>query len=162
MLSFLNDKFKNDGKKRFLSLAAFFIFISDLINIVYLNLYWFEKKITIPFLVKAASFQGVNLMTHPRQDLIAYRQLLIATLANVFIAFIVYHAFVYFRFSKDKQWAIKYVYGYALTGAILTLIELPSVFSDHKLWGLAMIVTTAIYTYCFLGIRYFKKSNLGK
>lgn len=159
MLSFLNDKFQKDGKKKFLSKAALFILISDMINIVYLNLYWFEKKITIPFLVKAASIQGVNLLNLPRQDLVAYRQLLISTFANVFIGFLVYHAFVYFKFARDKQWAKKYVHGYALTGLILTLIELPSVLSDHIFWGLAMILTASIYAYCFLGIRYFKKES---
>jgi hypothetical protein len=159
MLSFLNDKFQKDGKKKFLSKAALLILMSDVLNIAYLNLYWFEKKITIPFLVKAASIQGLNLASLPRQDLVAYRQLLISTFANVFIAFLVYHAFVYFKFSRDKQWAKKYVHGYALTGAILTLIELPSLIGDHMLWGLAMIITTAIYIYCFLGIRYFKKSE---
>ena len=157
MLSFLNDKFQKDGKKSFLSKAAVLILISDVINIAYLNLYWFEEKITIPFLVKAASIQGVNLAILPRQDLVAYRQLLISTFGNVFIAFLVYHAIVYFKFSKDKLWAKKYVHGYALTGAILTLVELPSLLGDHILWGLVMIATTAIYIYSFLGIRYFKK-----
>ncbi len=159
MISFLNDKFKKDGKKKFLSQAALLCLISDIINIGYLNFYFFQKKITTTFLINAGAIQGLNLSSLPRQDLLAYRHLLISTLANVFLGFLVYHAIVYFKLAKDKKWAKKYVYGYVITGGVLTLIEIPSLLSDHLFWGLCMIVTASIYAYTFLGIKFFKKQE---
>lgn len=157
MISFLNDKFKQVGKKNFLLKASVLCLISDIGNILYLNMFWFKKKLTIPFLANIMSIQGVNLYQFPQADILAIKMMLVGAFSTMFYIFLIYHCFVYFKMAKDKKWAKKYVHGYALTGAILTLLEIPSLFSASFFWAIIMIMTTIIYIYSFLGIRYFKK-----
>ena len=153
----MNNKFKTLGKKKFLLQGALLCLLSDIGNILYVNMYWFPKKLSIQFLSKMLSLQGVNAYQMPRADLLAYRELLIDAFGIMFFVFLIYHLLVYFLFYKNKLWAKKYVYGYALTGAILTMLELPSLFQDHFTWGVIMLLTTLIYIFTFMGIKYFKK-----
>lgn len=153
----MNNKFKALGKKKFLIQGAILCLLSDIGNILYVNLYWFPKKLSLQFLTNILSLQGVNAYQIPRSDLLAYRDLLIDAFGIMFFGFLIYHLLVYFLFFKNKLWAKKYVYGYALTGAVLTIFELPSLFKDNFLWALVMLITTIIYIFTFMGIKYFKK-----
>ena len=158
-MKFLNQYYKNTPKLKFLAQAAILTFISDVINICYINLYYLPEKITANYIFNLYSNLGIN----PRQFNTTYimelRQVLINSMALVFCGFLAYHILVYFQLSKDKKWAKKYVSGYAFTGAILTVIELPVLIQEHIGWAIAMLITTVIYVFSFMGIRFFKKAK---
>ena len=159
MISFLNDKYANIGKKKFLTLTSILCFISDVGNIAYVNLYALHKYISDKALFNALAAQGVNPASLSERDFGVYKQIMIDSMGMVFAGFLVYHCVVYFMLARDKTWAKKYVYGYALTGAILTVFELFFLFQDHILWAIVMLLTTFVYIYTLFGIRYFKKQE---
>lgn len=156
-MKFLNDYYQRNGRAKFLSKAAILAFISDVLNISYINMYFLQEKISIRYLQNLYATMGAD----PRMFNTAYlqelRQVFINSISFVFLGFLIYHTLVYYMLSRDKKWARKYVSGYAFTGAILTVFELPGLFSDHVGWALAMLATTMIYIFVFMGLRYFKK-----
>lgn len=157
MLSFLNNKYKNLGNKTFLTQASLLCLLCDITNIVYLNLYWLKENINEQTMAASFAVQGVDINSIAKSDLAAYKHLLIDALGVMFTVFLLYHLVVYFKMARNKLWAKKYVYGYALTGSVLTLFEVPGLFKEHIIWALIMLATTLIYIYTFMGIRYFKK-----
>jgi hypothetical protein len=159
MISFLNDKYAKVSKKKFLTIGSLLCFISDVGNIAYINLYALQKYITDQSIANALALQGVNLRQISAHDFDAYKQLMIDAMGLVFAGFLAYHIIVYFFFARDKKWAKKYVYGYALTGTILTAVELVFLFQEHFMWAIVMLLTTFIYIYTLFGIRYFKKQE---
>jgi succinate dehydrogenase/fumarate reductase cytochrome b subunit len=159
MINFLNKYYQKAGLKRFLSLAGLLCFICDVGNLAYINIYWFQKKLNLNTIKFALEANGLDTSQMSRYDIEAYRSLLIDALGLVFAIFLLYHIFVYFKFTRNKLWAKKYVFGYALTGSILTVVELPMLVRDNWLWAMVMFCTTIIYLYTFLGIRYFKKQE---
>ena len=160
MISFLNDKYKKLGKKKFFTLASILCFMCDVINIAYVNLYALNKYISNQAIANALFAQGINPAELSVHDFTAYKQLMINAMGLVFSGFLVYHCIVYFMLSREKVWAKKYVYGYALTGAILTIVELFFLYREHFMWGTVMLFTTFIYIYTMLGILFFKKQEL--
>jgi len=156
-MNFLNEKFKSIGQIKFLSLAALICFVCDLSNMVYLNKYWLVNHITPSYLINIQKLAGNDISHIPSHVLNEYISFLIGTMGTVFTGFLIYHLFVYFRLSKNKNWAKKYVYGYTFTGAILTMFELTSSPHNSIYWTIVMILTTGAYAYTFLGLRYFKK-----
>lgn len=157
MLSFLNDKFNTLGKKKFFTIASILCLLSDIANIAYVNLYALDKYISDQAIANALFAQGINPNSISPHDLAAYKQLLINSMGMVLTGFLFYHLIVYFMLAKDKLWAKKYVYGYALTGAILTCVELFFLFQSHLLWAVVMLITTLVYIFTLQGILFFKK-----
>lgn len=161
-MALLDNYYKTLGKKKFLSLAALLMFVSDVMNISYINMFFLPEKITLNYLLNFYSLMGANPeMLHPLY-LRELRQVLMNSFSFLFLGFLVYHILVYFKLARDSKWAKKYVFGYALTGAALTLFELPGLAQDHLGWFVAMLATTLIYIYSFLGLRHFKKSTKKK
>lgn len=161
-MKFLREHFQHTGRMKFLAQAAILTFISDVINISYINLYFLPKNINTSYLLNIYSRMGVDarmLNTHYLEEL---KEVMINSMSMVFTAFLVYHCLVYFKLSRDKKWAKKYVFGYALTGSILTVIELPFLIQKHVGWALAMFTTTLIYIFAFQGLRFFKKKEAAK
>lgn len=157
MISFLNDKYKNLGRKKFLTQASILCFLSDIGNITYINIYWLNKRLNDQFLANMFAMQGVDIRSISDFQLMSYKTMLINSLGFMFMFFMAYHCIVYYKMARNKLWAKKYVHGYALTGTILTVFEIPALLKDNMLWALLMVATTFIYIYTFAGIRYFKK-----
>ena len=158
-MKFLINYYKKTTKMKFLAEAAILTFISDVINICYINLYFLPEKITNQYIYNLYSVLGVNPNQFHPTYISELRQVMINSMALVFCGFLAYHCLVYFMLSKDKKWAKKYVFGYAVSGAILTVIELPVLIQYHVGWAMAMLFTTLIYVFSFMGIRYYKKAK---
>jgi hypothetical protein len=153
----LNDYFKNLAYTKFLTFGAIIIYISDIFNIIYINTHFIPLRINNNYIYNVVRLQGVNPAQLDPTYVSEMRMVIINTLVNVFYMFLVYHAFMYFMFKKDKPFAKKYVYGYAFTGAILTAIEIPFLAQRHIGWTIVMLFTTAIYVYMWYGLRFYKK-----
>lgn len=158
-MKFLNEYYTKSGKTKFLSQAAILAFISDVVNICYINFYFLPQKVTLNSLMKTYSLMGADpRMFHPTylQEL---RQVMINSVSFIFIGFLFYHILVYFKLSRDSRWAKKYMSFYAITGAILTASELPGLAREHIGWALVTFATMLIYIFVFLGLRFFKKTK---
>ncbi len=156
MISFLNDKFKKQGKSQFIKNAALLCLIADALNLFYIQFFWFQYRFTEGFLRSVLSINGVNTTNLSSQDVLNYKYLLTGSLSNVLVGFIFVHAIIYFLFYKRKKWTAKYIGGYTLSAVLLTLLELVVFRGDINAWSLFLISSAVIYAYIFLGIKYFK------
>jgi hypothetical protein len=156
----LNDYFKNLGYAKFLTIGAIVTYLSDILNIFYVNMHFIPTKITNGYILSIHRLQGHSIANLDPTYLSEFRMVIINTLTNVFYMFLVYHAFIYYMFRKDKPFAKKYVFTYVFTGAILTVIEIPFLAQRHLGWTFAMILTTLVYIYMFFGLRHFKGQKL--
>lgn len=155
----LNDYFQNLDYSKFLLISAIIIYISDILNIFYINMHFLPTKIDGNYIHKMLMLQGTNPNNFDPQYLSELRMVIVNTMSNVFYLFLFYHAFVYFMYRRGKNWGRKYVFGYALTGSILTIIELPFLAQRHLGWTFAMLITTLIYLYVWFGLRYYRKAG---
>lgn len=155
----LNDYFKNLAYSKFLVISGIIIYLSDILNIFYINMHFLPTKIDTNYVRKVMIMQGQNPNQFDPLYLDELRMVIVSTMTNVFYLFLVYHLFLYFMYGKGKAFARKYVFGYALTGAILTIIELPFLVQRHIGWAIAMVITTIIYVYVWSGLRYYKKAG---
>lgn len=156
MISFLNDKFKKQGKSRFIKSAALLCLIADALNLFYIQFYWFQERFSEEFLRSVLSLNGVNAAVLSREDILNYKYLLTGSLSNVLVGFIFIHIIIYFLFYKRKKWTAKYIGGYTLSAVLLTLLELIILRGDINAWSSFLITSAVIYAYIFLGIKYFK------
>lgn len=159
MIKILNNKYEQMGRQKFLTTASILCLISDITNLAYINLYWLKNKLTREFLGLSFAMQGVDINHFTDYQIDQYKTLLANSMGIVFALFLAYHLIVYFKMARNKLWAKKYVFGYSLTGAVLTIFELPGLFSDHVIWAIIMLMTTFIYIYSFMGIKFFKKQE---
>lgn len=156
MISFLNDKFKKLGKTQFIKNAALLCLFADILNLIYIQFYWLQIRLSEDFLRSALALNGLNPTTLRTQDIMNYKYLLTGSLSNVFAGFIVVHAFIYFLFYKRIKWTSKYVGGYTLSAVLLTTLELIMLRSDLSTWSALLVASALIYAYIFWGIKYFK------
>ena len=104
-MKFLINYYKKTTKMKFLAEAAILTFISDVINICYINLYFLPEKITNQYIYNLYSVLGVNPNQFHPTYISELRQVMINSMALVFCGFLAYHCLVYFMLSKDKKWA---------------------------------------------------------
>ena len=143
--------------EKFLLISALGLFVSDILNIVYVN-----QKLTglmIKWIPMALSINGYDPSSIGPQGIREIAELNARNFSNIFFIFMVFHTIIYIFLYKRKKMAIKYSSGYSLVGAIFTIAMLPLMINmGDYLWLILMILITVLYLYIFLGLRFFKKS----
>lgn len=161
MLDNLNAKFDHLGQVKFLTLAAILSFLCDALNIVYMLNSYLPVSINNQMLQRAITSQGIQLATLSINEVNEIRQVLIQTFGIAFTIVLIIHAGIYFLLARNQNWAKNYTSGYSLLGAIMTLFMLPSMVLQlgHVFWAIIMFITTFIYLFVYLGLRYYKKQS---
>lgn len=158
MIAYLNSKFDQIGFNKFLLYAATSLFLSDLLNVIYVIQSFLPKILAkwIPFVIQ---LKGGNVSMLGPEGVREISALMTANMSNTLFIFLLFHTFIYFLVTRRKKWAIKYANGYSITGAILTILTLPAMVDmGHLAWTAVMGSTTFIYLGIFLGLKHFKKS----
>lgn len=156
MMNFLNTKFQNIGKDSFIKLAALACLIADLLNIFYIQYYWFENRFSLEFIRNVFRLQGFDVRHLSNNTIEQYKYVLISSVSNVLIVFLGVHALIYFLFIKQKNWTKKYIGGYCLSAVILTGVELLLLIGEFSPWQSLLIISALIYLFVFKGIKFFK------
>lgn len=144
------------GLAKTLQLGAITCFVSDVLNLLYINFYWFKVRFNSEFLAKVLTFHGVNAATISPEDIANYKYMLIGSLTNMLFLFLFVHTILYYLFSKNKKWARKYVGGYCLSATLLTLLELVFFRSELTAWSLVLPITAFLYLTAFIGHKSFE------
>ena len=155
----LNAWYEKLGRTKFLNLAAALMFASDALNFSYIQYHMLPNLITPNYLASVHALGGIQSAGLNPLYLEELGQVIGNSLFYVFAGFLIYHGFIYFRLSKNSRWAKRYVSFYTLTGAVLTLMELPSLVARSLPWSAAMLVTTGVYVFAFWGLRLLKKKE---
>lgn len=156
MLEKIKPHFLKLGPSRFVVGAVLVLFILDIINSIYLRLYWIEKKLSVLFVTKLANNQGLE-FSELSQDTLMQIQAMINN-AFFFFLFIVLinNLFFYFFYLRKKLWAQGYILFYTLTNSLLAMtfiIEGPIMGWE---WLIYNVGTIFLYLYLYMGVKTLK------
>ncbi len=157
MMTFLNAKFDQIGADKFLKLAPILCLLSDIILLYYINNVYLAKALTINALAPAFALQGININSLPVHELNSFLEASKMMVSNIFWMILLYNGVIYACCFKGYRWAMKYVRGYALTGSILSILEILILGVSEKILNPYTVVTTFIYLFCYFGFKRFKK-----
>ena len=144
------------GKEAFIKNAALLCLIADVLNLIYVNFYWFQQRFTPQFIRTIFQAKGIDTASMTNTTILQYKYLLISSVSNVLIIFLGVHAFIYFLFIKKVRWPAKYIGGYCLSAVILTGLELFLFRNSLSSWSLLLMFTALLYFIIFKGIKFLK------
>jgi hypothetical protein len=161
MMEKIKKHFSGHNPKYFVILAVVALIILDLINSYYLRLYWVHKNLSILYVEKVASTQGLDFRQLSQESIREVKQVI--DNGFFFFLFVVFanNLFFYFFYLRKKLWAQGYVLFYTVTNsllAVLFLIEGPILGTS---WFLYNIMTIFIYLYLYLGVKVLKGATTG-
>lgn len=159
MISFLNGIFRKTDTVKFHKFAPFVSLLADVILIFYIN------RVMIPRLLDRDVFFATMVKINPdirflpESEILYVKAIMESTLSFAFLAILVFNTVAYFLASRQFNWAVKFVYGYTLSAAALSILELiGTLFAPYPLsWATAL--TMLMYFYVYWGMRYFKQNQ---
>lgn len=144
------------GPRRFVIGAVLTLIILDIINTIYLKLYWLQKDLST--LLVHQSIRSSNLVLEDfSQETIAGMSGFINNTFYFFLFLIlINNLFFYFFYLRKKLWAQGYVLFYTLTAAIFGLSFVVDQVGLGIGWGIYNVLTIFIYLYLYFGVKVLK------
>lgn len=157
MIEKLNNHLENLGLQKTLYLTAFIGLASDILLVLYLSKSMLPKMFTTEYLAKVFAFQGVDINQLNPLYVEEVKSFMLSSANTMFLGILVYNFIIYVLYTKRKKFAITYIKGYVLTGAVFSIFEfLAPLFSAYKP-NIVTAITFLTYLFIFFSIRYFKK-----
>ncbi len=149
----LINHYKRWKPKTFLGLAVLTLLGLDLGNGQFLRLSWLEKNTSLN-LVHLLGQKGELNLADLSPDTMTE---LVGMVDNTFLFFLlivlVNNLFFYLFTLRGKLWAHSFLVFYTMTGALFSLVMVVDSFGMGSFWGLFNILSIAIYTYTFVGLK---------
>ena len=161
MMEEIKNHFLGLNSKYFVIIAVLGLIVLDLINSYYLRIYWVHKNLSILYVEKMASTQGLDFGQLSKDSIQEVKQVI--DNGFFFFLFIVFanNLFFYFFYLRKKLWAQSYVLFYTLTNSVLALLFIVEGPILGIPWFLYNLMTILIYLYLYLGVKVLKNSILG-
>lgn len=161
MLEKIKKHFLDLNPKYFIMIVVVALIALDLINSYYLRIYWVHKNLSILYVEKIASTQGLDFGQLGPDSIREVKQVI--DNGFFFFLFIVFanNLFFYFFYLRKKLWAQSYVLFYTVTNSILALIFILEGPILGTAWFLYNIMTIFVYLYLYLGMKVLKNSPIG-
>lgn len=156
MLERLKPHYLKLGPKRFVICATLVLIILDLLNSVYLRLYWLKRDISILFVKRMFEQSGEVMENFSTETIMEMKGFIDNTFYFFLLLVLLNNLFFYFFYLRKKLWAQGYVLFYALTAAIFSVTF---VFDGAELgwvWFLYNLSTVFIYAYLYIGVKVLK------
>ncbi len=152
----IKSHFLSLGARRFVIGTVILLIILDLINSLYLRLYWIHRGISRLVVERIANNQGLEFKQLSEQTITEIT--LMVNNAFFFFLFIILinNLFFYFFYLKKKLWAQSYVVFYSISNSILAITFL---FEGPILgwsWFAYNLSTMFIYLYLYSGVKVLK------
>lgn len=155
----LKSHFLKIGPRRFVIGTVIILFILDLINSLYLRLYWVHKDLSIQIMKAVAMGQNLNFGELSRGSI----QELEGVIDNAFFFFLlivlINNVFFYIFYLRKKLWAQGYVLFYALSTGVLAITFLIEGAVLGWSWFLYNFATLFIYLYLYFGVKLLKNET---
>jgi hypothetical protein len=141
---------------KFITFAIFILFFLDLINSYYLRLYWTHKNLSLLYVEKIASNQGIDFSQLSEQSIIEIKQIIDNGFYFFLFIILINNLFFYFFYLRKKLWAQGYVIFYAITNSLLSILFLVEGPVLGSAWFIYNLITIGIYLYLYLGMKSLK------
>lgn len=158
----MKEKFLNHyhkiGARRFVVGTVLLLIILDVLNGVYLKLFWQARNSS--YNMALMMFKQMQV----QQDLDEATILEVAGLVDksfdfFLLVILVNNLFFYFFYLKKKLWAQGFVLFYTLTAGILNITMLFDGISMGMGWFLFNLMTIPLYLYLFYGVKLLKNET---
>jgi hypothetical protein len=142
---------------RFLLLSLAGLWLSDFLNVIYLQESFVKEKKTVSFSISQLSEQwGAPLLPFSPHsvEFEEFFQVIILTLNFVLVLLGVIQTIIYLLAWKQKQWALRYVKNYSLIGLILTLTMIPTqIIHGEIFWTIISLILCPLYFLIYYSFR---------
>ncbi len=147
------------GPRRFVIGTVILLTILDLINSLYLRLYWVHKDLSIQIMKAVALGQKLNFSELSLDSI----QEIEGVIDNAFFFFLfiilINNLFFYVFYLRRKLWAQGYVLFYTLTTGVLAITFLIEGTVLGWSWFLYNFATLFIYLYLYFGVKLLKNET---
>lgn len=156
----MNEKIKGHylrlGPKRFVTGTILLLIVLDLLNTLYLRLYWIKKDLSITLVHQMVRQNGYVIENFSRETILEMKGFLDNTFYFFLGIIILNNLFFYFFYYRKKLWAQGFVLFYTLTAALfaVTFLLEPGILGWS--WFTYNIGTIFLYTYLFFGVKVLK------
>jgi hypothetical protein len=144
------------GARRFVWAAVALLIVLDLINSLYLRLYWVHKDLSVMVVKRLANSQGLEFGQLTQQTIVEVQ----AMINNAFFFFLfiilINNIFFYGFYLRKKLWAQGYVLFYTISNSILAITFLVEGKVLGWGWFLYNLASMFLYFYLYLGVKVLK------
>lgn len=152
----LKKHFLKFGSRRFVIVAVISLLTLDLINTVYLRLYWLKKDLSTTLVHQMIRKNGYLLENFSAETILEMKAFLDNTFYFFLFLILINNIFFYFFYLRKKLWAQGYILFYTLTGSIFALSFIVDQAGLGLGWFTYNILTMFIYFYLYLGVKVLK------
>jgi hypothetical protein len=148
MMEKMKQHFLSLGPRRFVIGAVIALIILDLVNTVYLRLYWLVHQMILK--------NGYTLENFSSDTILEMKGFIDHTFYFFLFLMLVNNLFFYTFYLRKKLWAQGYVLFYTLTAAILGLSFIFEGVNLGWWWLLYNCATIPVYVYLYFGVKVLK------
>lgn len=159
MLSFLNDIFKKTDADKFRTYSPFGSLLADVILIFYINQNMLPRMMSRDRLFKSMSLINPQIQYLTVEEFDNIVQILTQTMSFTFLILLGFNTVMYILASRGVKLGVKFLYGYTLSAALLSVLELVGTITTSYPFSWATFFTFFIYFYVYWGMKYFKKNS---
>jgi hypothetical protein len=156
MMNKVRSHFHKLGAKPFIIGTVLLLIVLDIMNSLYLRLYWVHKNLSVLFVKRLANTQGLEFRQLSQQTILEVQ----AMVNNAFFFFLlivlINNLFFYFFYLRKKMWAQGYVLFYTITNSILAISFLIEGGILGWGWFTYNAASILLYFYLYLGVKTFK------
>jgi hypothetical protein len=147
--------FKNIPVNKFLFIAMGLCILGDALHITYAREVWLTKDAFHVLFLRMVMSQGVDPRDIPQNDLMEGSSVLFNTLWLCLFGVIFFNAIFYFLFYKLKRSGVLYTKFIVFFSLILTTISFLKEMLSLDVWMLLSFFHIILYTFVWLGMKYY-------
>lgn len=156
MMDKIKAHFLKIGPRRFVMGTVIVLIILDIINTIYLKLYWLQKDLSTLLVHQSIRRSELVLEDFSQETLTGMAGFINNTFYFFLFLVLINNLFFYFFYLRRKLWAQGYVLFYTLTAAIFSVSFVVDQAGLGWSWMLYNLSTIFIYAYLYFGVKVLK------
>jgi hypothetical protein len=103
--------------------------------------------------------QGISPSEVSRGNIKMIQDMMISSMSLAFVFILIFNFIIYILAMKEIKYPVKYVHGYCLSAALLSVLELATYIFNGQGFNFVTFITMISYFIVWQGYSYFKKSS---
>jgi hypothetical protein len=158
MIAIFDTQLKKFGPKKFHFFGPILCFLTDIALILYVSKYMLPKLINHHFILLILKAKSIPASQLSISDSEMFQNMLLSSLSLAFTFILFFNLVIYLLGIKQNKWAVKYINGYCLSAAILSIVELASYLLSGEGINFVTLFTMLSYFIIHRGYFLFKKT----
>lgn len=156
MMEKMKQHYLQIGPRRFVLGTILLLIVLDILNTIYLRLYWVKKDLTTQMVLRMMEQKGYTIEDFSRETILEMKGFLDNTFYFFLFLVLINNFFFYFFYARKKLWAQGYVLFYTLTAAIFSVSFIVDDVGLGWGWATYNFLTIPLYAYLYFGVKLLK------